>query len=447
MVRMIYRYSFAWICAGVCLLASGSSGAAGVARLKVHGKRDNGYAVALQSDGKILVAGSAYSGKNLDAFVIRLLPDGRPDPVFGKDGVRIIDYGSDEEIYALEVLKDGRIVAVGTMRSGTENVNEVGGDYDFLIVRLLPSGALDDSFGSHGVVNRGFGFGNDKAYGVVSTALGELFVAGTVFVGTDSDQGLFKLHANGSPDEKFGKNGTVLNSFGIDDDYANGLLLQPDGKLVIYGNSRLGKKNLTTLARFDQLGVLDPTFGQGGKVLTSVRGTQDNSFTAAVQKVPDSRLLVAGSTSNGDDLDLALMRYHPDGNLDLSFAVYGKKILQFGKSLDNTYTMGLQSGGRVVMGGSSFEEGKFNFDSTLIRLTKQGNIDTSFGRNGKVFARVDDAYDAVYALAVQPDEKIVTVGVVGTGDEFQVCVLRFLPNGALDASFATASRSVAGKKK
>lgn len=420
----------------------------GFVRTAIQGKEDNPYAVAIQEDGKIVVAGSSRGEKDLDLAVARYEPNGNLDLSFNGKGFVVTDFGNDEEVYSMLLQQDGKILVSGAGRMGSDRRKDADGkpDWDYLVVRYQADGTLDPTFAQGGKFVYGFGFGNDKAFGMAFAANESIILAGTVYVGSDSDEGVMKLLPNGTLDQTFGKNGVINTSFGIDDDYANAVVVQPDAKIVVAGNSKLGKKNLTTLARYSPTGVLDPTFGKQGKVVTNVRGTHDTAFAMGLQA--DGRLLVAGTTSNGSDLDYALVRYQADGNLDLSFATFGKRITRVGNNIDNVYSLVSQADGKIVLGGSYFDVKTFQFESAILRFSAKGMVDEAFGRRGKVLVSLDKRYDAVYGMAMQKDGKIVSVGPVG-GETLSFAVARFLPNGQPDTTFGggEAPRQIASPPK
>jgi len=155
------------------------------------------------------------------------------------------------------------------------------------------------------------------------------------------------------------------------------------------------------LARYGSNGSLDPSFGAGGKVITSFGGIDQAS---AVTLQPDGKIVVAGQTDTGISIDFALARYMPDGSLDGAFGSGGRVTTNFtGSSDDVGSAVALQSDGKIVVGGAS------NGNFALARYTPGGTLDTAFGTAGTVTTNLGGE-DALHALALQPDGAIVAVG-------------------------------------
>jgi uncharacterized delta-60 repeat protein len=223
---------------------------------------------AIQQDGKIVTAGSGPAG-----FVLaRYTPQGRLDRSFGRGGTVSTKLRSFSDAAAVAIQRDGKIVVVGAA------------DLDFEIARYTVAGKLDRSFGNGGKVLTNIGFvtqpgggrysSDDHALSAAIQADGKLVVAGSSdalsLVGEKGcclqDFALVRYTADGSVDRSFGNGGKVLTAFG-GDSYAEGVVIQPDGKIVAAG----GGAGRFVLARYTDGGKLDPTFGRGGKVKTTLR--------------------------------------------------------------------------------------------------------------------------------------------------------------------------------
>ena len=211
------------------------------------------------------------------------------------------------------------------------------------------------------------------------------------------DFALARYESNGASTLTFGTAGLVTTDFGGSVDRAFAMALQPDGKLVVVGDSDAS----FALARYNPNGSLDESFGAGGKVVTSFGGADQAS---AVILQPDGKIVVAGQTDTGLSIDFALARYMPDGSLDAGFGSGGRVTTNFvGNSDDLGSAVALQPDGRIVVGGTSED----NF--ALARYTPEGVLDSSFGTEGKVTTNLGGE-DLLHALALQPDGSIVAVG-------------------------------------
>jgi uncharacterized delta-60 repeat protein len=229
--------------------------------------------------------------------LVRYNANGALDTGFGTGGKVKAPPGSAN---AAALQRDGKILAAGAVPSGAAT--------DFALARYNPNGTLDASFGTGGKVTTSIGPGNDSISGIGVQADGKIVVGGTTFNGTSEDFAVARYNANGSLDTTFGSGGKVTTSLGAFNDRANDLALQPDGKIVVVGNTFKSKDAAAfAVVRYNANGTLDPTFGTGGKVITAVGA---NDFAAAVAIQPDGKVLVAGNTSDLVHTDLALVRYH-----------------------------------------------------------------------------------------------------------------------------------------
>jgi uncharacterized delta-60 repeat protein len=168
----------------------------------------------------------------------------------------------------------------------------------------------------------------------------------------------------------------------------------------------------TDIASSAAAGDLDPAFGSNGKVATDFGGSGDYVFAVALQ--PDGKIVAAGRKIMDSHSDFALARYNPDGSLDTSFANNGKVTTAFSAtSSDLSYSIAYQPDGKIIVAG---ETGNYPiFDFALVRYTGDGQLDSSFGSNGKVATDFFGQSDQSYAVALQPDSKIVVAGLTHQG--------------------------------
>ncbi|HET9532123.1 MAG TPA: hypothetical protein VFQ92_17315 [Blastocatellia bacterium] len=314
-------------------------------------------AVALQPDGKIIVAGPS---------LIRFNADGTRDLEFGPEGTVIPFPGSPGFATALAVLPDGRIIVAGNVLS------------DFALARYNADGTPDFSFGSGGTVITDFG-GNDRSQSMVLQPDGKIVMAGFSSAFPDFNFALARYDANGSLDLSFGSGGKVVTDFDIVDQ-ANSLALQSNGKILVAGfvhHTIDGLNSDFAVARYNADGQLDHTFGSNGLIKTDLGGT-DRSNAIAVQS--DDRIIVAGSCSISSNIDFVLARYNSDGMLDLSFGTGGKVRTDFG-SFDEAYAIAVQPDGRIVAVGHSSRnfaiaryEGVESFDICLQDETSRDTL-------------------------------------------------------------------------
>ena len=291
-------------------------GSGGGVRTPVSTCTDPARAVAVGPGGEIVLGGIAYLSGGSDMAIVRYTPSGAPDPSFSGDGIATVDIGTIDRVVGVAVQPDGKIVAVGQGGPG------------FTAIRLLPSGALDDSFGSGGIVDTPVGRAQvqDEASAVTVLGDGTIVVAGRAdysFPYSQTDFALVRYLSNGRPDPTFGSGGIVVTQ-GPDEEIADALVAAPGGKIVVAGSANRSFH----LARYLRSGALDLTFGVRGRVTTSFGGVYAAARSVVVQR--DGKIVAGGSMRRAfpEPYDaVALARYTASGVLDTSFGIGGKVTL------------------------------------------------------------------------------------------------------------------------
>ncbi len=378
---------------------------------------------------------STICGSHCVGFNLYVGARGELDPTFGSGGKVLTPVGTGNDYAnALVLQPDGKLVAAGW--------GDDGGTGVFALARYLPNGSLDTSFGSGGKVVTPVGTGSSGANALVLQPDGKLVAAGWSVSG-DNDFALVRYNPDGSLDTTFGSGGKVITPVGTGNDYANALVLQPDGKLVAAGhswNSSTRRFNFG-LVRYNPDGSLDTTFGSGGMVATPV-GTDDNIAKTLVLQ-PDGKLVAAGWSDDGISNSYStLVRYNPDGSLDTNFGTSGKLITSLGPS-SSAYALVLQPDGKILVAGYSFSG--TNGDFALVRHHPDGSLDTSFGNGGKVVTDINTGSDFAAALILQPDGKLVAAGnSYDVAGRTYFALVRYYPDGSLDTSFGNGGKVVTG---
>ena len=380
---------------------------------------DIANAVALQRNGRIVVAGTTYRDNDFsgeDFALARYDADGRLDPGFGTRGRVTTDFpGLAAEASAVLVQPDGKILVAG----GAFPLLVFLGD--FTLARYNPDGSLDAGFGHGGIVTTSFPGQGSYACALALQPDGRILAAGTDYVAFSSDDSsntdfaLARYNADGSPDASFGHGGQVTTDFDGFDDDAFSVLVQPDGRIVAVGSARNPADDFDfAAARYLADGTLDPAFGRGGKVRTDFG---DHGFDRALSAVlqPDGRIVAAGFaiTPDGGSEDFAAARYEPDGALDRSFGREGRALVDFGSCCQAAHAVLLQRDGRLVLVGYPDSESS-DSDFVLARLDASGTLDPSFGDAGRVRTSFGALNGGANGAALQADGKIVAAGFQAT---------------------------------
>jgi uncharacterized delta-60 repeat protein len=275
-------------------------------------------------------------------------------------------------------------------------------------------GDLDTSFGSGGKKTINFS-GTDAAQAVLVQPNGRVIAAGGG--GPASSFCVVRLRAaNGTLDPTFGSGGKRVVDFGTDNESVYGAALQPDGKILLVGDSRLQ----VAVVRLKANGTLDTTFDGDGKKILSWGAI---GRATAVVVAPNGKILLGGfSGPEGGNIQVA--RLKPNGALDTTFGAAGIATIDFGGD-DFGEAMARQADGRIVVAGRSTAAG-----AVVARLRATGALDPDFGSGGRVTL---PGGGSARAVLVQPDRKIVVAG--NASISAMMLVTRLMPDGSLDTTF------------
>ena len=327
-------------------------------------------AIVIQFDGKIVAGGSAADATTDRFALTRYNTDGSLDTSFGTDGKVTTAIGARDIANAIAIQSDGKIVAAGSTHRGS--------DRDFALARYNTDGSIDGSFGGLGTddlgtVTTAFGVTEDVANSIAIQSDGKILAGGSsIITGTGTVFALARYNIDGSLDTSFDSDGTLTTSFTTEfasSDVAKSIAIQPDGKIVAGGFHR-GSSTHFALARYNTDGSLDTSFDSDGKLTTAVGSTEDVANSIAIQ--PDGKVVAGGSSiMSGSGQDFALARYHTDGSLDTSFDSDGKLTTAFSSTEDVVNAIALQPDGKIVAAGHS--PNGFHFDFALARYGSTGS--------------------------------------------------------------------------
>ena len=369
-----------------------------------------GDVVALQGDGKIIAAGQF----GFAAGLVRLNANGTLDSSFGTGGMVTINFpgtnNGPSQVIGVAVQSDGKILA------GISNLNS-DGNPAFILARLHSDGGLDSTFGTAGVVETVI----NPPFGVAASVLalqsdGKILLAGESVIA--------RYEATGQLDITFGSRGVATIAAASPTTIA----LQPDGKILI---SAGGASLVTlpepgpglaspagTISRYNTNGSIDTSFGILGQV-ASVAAVSAIAVQTQGGCVSTCKILVAGTgvvvSGSGSAFGFGLVRYNSNGNIDTTFGRNGGVITSFAPAERNAsaFAVVLQTNGDVVAAGSVGPPPGAPAqaaDFALARYNGGGVLDTTFGSGGKVTTAFGTNLAAIYALALQSDGKIVAVG-------------------------------------
>ncbi len=276
------------------------TGGIGINHVGIAGADNVGLAIDLQSDGKIIVAGKVFNTSNYNFAVLRFNANGSVDSTFGTNGstVSIIGAGNDN-CYSMAVQKDDKIVLAGDI--------EQGAAYNFTVARYTSNGILDNTFGTGGIATHPIGaVDDDYGYSVVIQPDQKIIVGGEAKNNANYDFALMRLDTTGALDNAFGNGGFVLADFKNNDDIGRSTALQPDGKILLFG-STYAPASQFGLMRFDANGSPDSAFATNGRAELNIYTTTYYGYSVVMDI--NNKILIAGQASLGKPDNFILARF------------------------------------------------------------------------------------------------------------------------------------------
>ncbi len=312
------------------------------------------------------------------ATIIKAAP-GDLDLSFGSGGIvvtPIINAPYFAETTSMQVQPDGKIVVGGRIKGDDPDGNPY--TVSFFLARYHPNGTLDASFGTNGKIVAPTSLFGNPGDGLVGEDIalqsdGKILAVGIAVGIFNGGFAVNRYNSDGTLDASFGTGGRVITPVG----YANKVAVQADGKIVVVGQSSFIAPSGFAVVRYNPNGSLDTSFGVGGRITTLFGGR--NASASAVMLQPDGKIVVAGNSSN-NNFSFALARYNADGSLDSGFGVGGKVVHTFPNANASLKDAVLQPDGRIVVVG---HVSSINPKVTVIvRYNANGSVDTSFAQNG-----------------------------------------------------------------
>jgi len=372
---------------------------------------EHGYAMTVQEDGKLLVAGFRDLGGNQDFAVARYNTDGSLDNSFGNNGVALFDGGSDADAaWAMALQADGKIMLGGSVYNQSTTVD------DFALIRLNTDGSPDATFGNNGIVTTDFDDKWDNAYEILVQDDGKILLGGDGYTLGKRNVCIARYNTDGSLDTDFGFLGISFLSVGTVNDRTRDIALQSDGKIIAAGYANDGADDQAFVARFNSNGTVDTFFGLNGMAVLDIGGREDRFYTVVI--LEDDAILAAGHTRDetAQDNDYLFVKYDSEGALDTDFGSNGIKLYNFGAN-DNTQDMAIQQDGKILSAG-----GAFSYE--ILRLLPDGSLDNEFGDNGKVNTTIG-TYCHANRIMLYNDLQAVVAGHALSGDFYNFALARY----------------------
>jgi uncharacterized delta-60 repeat protein len=431
----------------------------GMVSTKIGFNGSNASSVAIQADGKIVVAGASINaGLDSDVALARYNVNGSLDANFGQAGIVTTNVSgrisSNEWVKGVAIQNDGKIIVVGySQKYGDPSKG-------MIILRYDTNGNLDSSFSGTGIVQL---IDPVKDLFIKAVALqsdGKIVVAGGVNCTNRFTAGFCTMV------KRFNSDGSVDTSFNGPDNYrvdgstqgAQGITLQSDGKVLVVGTRDTGNGDELTVARYKGDGQLDSSFGSGGISTVTIGfdvGSYNNGSSITLQS--DGSIFVAGTAhSNRENNHFTLTKLKSNGLVDTTFGKLGSVVTYVATppDSDRAYGVVVQPDGKILVAGETtiprtntlpfpgfYSAG--NVDFAVVRYTPSGNLDSTFGGTGIVTTDMNLLEDRCYGIAIQPNGSIVLVGETFiyapstySAGYTSFGLIRYKPDGTLDSTFA-----------
>ena len=375
-------------------------------------------AVALQSDGKILVAGQdkAY----------RLNDDGSIDYSFGTDGFVQLNFGFTKPMTIKSIATVNDKIIFGGYARGTS------GEYKFAVIQLQSDGSYDTSFDIDG---KGLYFdssaSSDIAYALKIQADNKIVLTGQTIDGVTTDDNFLTIRINtdGSLDTSFGAAGRAMTSFASGNDYGRNIDIQSDGKILVIG----ANNNRYAIARYTIDGTLDTSFDGDGKLYLTNNLALFISSTQVIYDRPNIKSLNSGKIllSGSSNYNFNLIQLNENGSFDTSFGNNGVVYYSVNTRNRSSY-MFIKEDNKIITGGSSHSNTGSNISKTTqLQFSQTGQFESSINFNTQF------GISRINSVVEQSTGKIIAFCENQTPTSDDVLFARYNSDGSIDSSFGT----------
>jgi uncharacterized delta-60 repeat protein len=307
------------------------------------GGTDYAFDVAIADDGKIVVAGERDLSDHSQFAVARFGPGGVLDNSFSGDGRAFVDFGTKfQGANALAIGPGGKILIGGFTSNGNTG--------RWAMARFLPDGTLDPGFGGDGKVTTNLSNTEEQIEDLVVAPGGAITAAGYAEVGLVPRFAVAHYGSGGKLDPHFGSDGKNLIDVSRGTDIAYGIAQRSDGGFILVGYASHAGGNDWGMVAVTPQGRIDTTFGDGGHVITAFGPAFEYAYGVAIQ--PNGRIVVVGRASRAS-AEFCVIRYKAGGSPDLAFGAQGKTFTDFFGGDDTARGVALQTNGKIVVAGEA----------------------------------------------------------------------------------------------
>jgi uncharacterized delta-60 repeat protein len=381
----------------------------------------SGHMILAQPDGRLLVGADIGNPHATEFSLRRYLPNGSPDPSFADHGLAVTSpvTPGESHIGALTLLPNGEIIAAGSSSQRRPDAYDEPG---IALAKYRADGSLDPQFGEGGIARTGY---SDPYRELSIDQVGVQPNGGVIVCGSNGVDGLGgwlleRYSAKGNLDGGFGKR--AKKALQARDEDCLGMLVQADGKVIVSEGH--------ALARLNQDGSLDTTFGWGGRTQTL---SQDSTIDA-ITRQPNGDLVVKAWGYVGPRYQLILARYTANGIVDTSFGEHGVVVYSAGGIVEKFSGVTVGAEGSLTLVTAPARRDETGTPVTLVRYHANGTLDTSFGNGGSrdsVLPTGSHLNDTTPA----PDGGLYLLGTRTVDWSETPFLTHYLANGTLDPTF------------
>lgn len=377
----------------------------GKALFDVGNSHDVANALVVLPDSSTILGGAAILTSSFDGFLMKISEAGEQDMSFGTNGYIAIDYGIETYVKAMALTSDGKVLVAGLTYITGENSN-------IFVAKFDQDGILDATFGTNGYDIYEYSTSEEICETMAIQPDGKIVVAGRTSLGDFSQLLFMRLNANGTLDTGFGTNGFTEIDASIQDESIRGIDFMSNGDIVGTGYGYQGNPlwgELAIVAKIDSNGSPVSGFGTNGVLIPAVFTTYSIGWGI---KVINDEMLVTGYQDGNGGRDLFLTKLNSSGVAVPAFATNGISLFNL-NVWDIGIDLILQGDGKILVSGTSGSGASGDSEFLIMRYLATGTLDLSFNTVGYNTTNFRSDWDEPYGFGMQPDGKLVLAGVSG----------------------------------
>lgn len=380
----------------------------GIALFDFTGYHETAWDLRCMTDTSIMLVGTTNQSAwfENDGYIMKVLPDGTQDMSWGTNGLVLMEFGEDTFPYNMEILADGSILVGGTLYVTVS-------DAEFFLAKFHPDGTLNTGFGVNGIFTSSYHTGEDVCEDFTLQPDGKIVMAGRTYQGSFSQMLFLRVNSDGTLDTGFGTNGYTEINASIQDERVNSVEVLSSGAIVGLGygyqsSPWFGEQIM--MAKLNPDGSPMTSFSTNGVIIPSF--VTDISVAFATEQRNDSIFVTGYHYDAANNQELFLTKLDSSGLADSAFGINGITLLQI-NPVNTGQNIHLTDDQKIYVAGTTGLGGMNNRDFMVVRYLPDGSLDASFDSDGYVVTDIRPDWDEAYGLDIQIDGKIVCGGMSG----------------------------------